>query len=63
MLNLLTDYLENNEIYNYNGVNILNFNENGHICEVRFRHDESSHEVNKNLNIWDVLSFIYNKKL
>ena len=62
MWKLLKDYLENNETYSYENVELITFEEDGHKCKVRFKYANRSNESETDLNLWDVLAYVYSRK-
>ena len=63
---LLKDYLENNEFSDtFKDVRIVSHNYNAHMCKVNFIcHDTAGFEqsLSKHLDIWSVVSFVYESK-
>lgn len=63
MIALLTQILQSPEWhYQYKDIFIMNYSCDGHICEVIFRHSESS-ALGKTITIdlWDAIVFVNNK--
>jgi len=61
MWELLKEYLENNELYNYKNVEIIEFIEDGSKCNVRFKSESSAHEIETTLKLWWVLAYVNSK--
>tara|TARA_B100000768_G_C11009566_1_gene261402 strand:- start:79 stop:267 length:189 start_codon:yes stop_codon:yes gene_type:complete len=62
MWELAKEYLENNENYSYGNVEVIECIEDGHKCDVRFKHNSSMYEDRTSLNMWDVMAYINSKK-
>jgi len=62
MWDLIKDYLENNEVYNYDEVNVVTIETDGHKCKVNFKHKQSSeYGNNTTLDLWEVLAYVHSK--
>jgi len=62
MWELLKDYLEKNEIFNYDNVEIKNFNEDGHKCSVDFSHNDNDFTTSVVIGLWDVMAFVHSNQ-
>ena len=62
MWELLKEYLENNETYSYEDVEVVTFEEDGHKCEVRFKYANRTNESTTDLSLWDVLAYVNSKR-
>ena len=61
MWDLIKEFLEGNESYTYDDVDVLGVDTNGHMCMVIFKHADSMYETTTTINLWDVLVYVNNK--
>lgn len=64
MKDLLKKYVES--VHGVKGAYIDNYTIDGGICLARYTHHDSSgneHVIHENINIWNMLEFIYNNDI
>lgn len=63
MKELIKDYLENNNLYQYHDVDVISYiiKGGGHVVHTTIKHSGSMYKETVRIELWDAIAFINNK--